>query len=94
MKLSIFLAIGLLLGELVNAQSAVDFANLTRYKEDNTVILNAKKKVDVVFMGNSITEGWVKSHPEFFLRIIIRAEESADRPLLKCCYVFNKTLLL
>ena len=66
MKLSVFLVIGLLFGEFVKAQSAVDFANLTRYKDDNTVILNAKKKVDVVFMGNSITEGWVKSHPEFF----------------------------
>ncbi|SHH67963.1 Lysophospholipase L1 [Chryseobacterium oranimense] len=66
MKLSVFLIIGLLFGEFVNAQSAVDFANLARYKDDNTVILNSKKKVDVVFMGNSITEGWVKSHPEFF----------------------------
>lgn len=66
MKLSIFLAIGLLLGEFVNAQSAVDFANLAKYKDENTAILSTKKKVDVVFMGNSITEGWVKSHPEFF----------------------------
>lgn len=66
MKLSVFLIIGLLFGEFVNAQSAVDFANLARYKDDNTVVLNSKKKVDVVFMGNSITEGWVKSHPEFF----------------------------
>ncbi|MCT2561209.1 GDSL-type esterase/lipase family protein [Chryseobacterium herbae] len=66
MKLSLFIAIGLLAGEFVHAQSAVDFANLAKYREDNTAILNAKKKVDVVFMGNSITEGWVKSHPEFF----------------------------
>lgn len=66
MKLSIFIALGLLAGELVSAQSAVDFANLAKYKDDNTLILNTKKKVDVVFMGNSITEGWVKSHPEFF----------------------------
>lgn len=50
----------------VNAQSAIDFANLARYKDENTSVLNSKKKVEVVFMGNSITEGWVKSHPEFF----------------------------
>lgn len=61
-----FLAIGLLLGEFVNAQNAVDFANLARYKDDNAAIVATKKKVDVVFIGNSITEGWVKSHPEFF----------------------------
>ncbi|MDQ0065893.1 SGNH/GDSL hydrolase family protein [Chryseobacterium lathyri] len=66
MKSSIFLAIALLLSELINAQSAVDFANLSRYKDDNTAILNTKKKVDVVFMGNSITEGWVKTHSAFF----------------------------
>lgn len=66
MKLFIFIAFSLLSGIFVNAQSAVDFADLTRYKDENTNILSSKKKVDVVFMGNSITEGWVKSHPEFF----------------------------
>ncbi|MGG5209954.1 SGNH/GDSL hydrolase family protein [Chryseobacterium sp. MIQD13] len=66
MKLSILLAVGLLLGQFMNAQSAADFANLAKYKEDNTAILSTKKKVDAVFMGNSITEGWVKSHSEFF----------------------------
>lgn len=66
MKLFIFIAFSLFSGIFINAQSAVDFANLTRYKDENTNILSSKKKVDVVFMGNSITEGWVKSHPEFF----------------------------
>lgn len=66
MKLFIFIAFSLLSGIFVNAQSAFDFANLTRYKDENTSILSSKKKVDIVFMGNSITEGWVKSHPEFF----------------------------
>lgn len=66
MKLFIFIAFSLLSGIFVNAQSAVDFANLTRYKDENTSILSSKKKVDIVFIGNSITEGWVKSHPEFF----------------------------
>ncbi|MBV8326238.1 SGNH/GDSL hydrolase family protein [Chryseobacterium sp.] len=66
MKLSVFLTLSLFTGLFVNAQNAVDFANLARYKDENTSILSSKKKVDVVFMGNSITEGWVKSHPEFF----------------------------
>ncbi|NIF07411.1 capsular biosynthesis protein [Chryseobacterium sp. Tr-659] len=66
MKLSVFIALSLLTCEFINAQSAIDFANITKYKDENTAILNSKKKVDVVFMGNSITEGWVKSHPEFF----------------------------
>lgn len=66
MKLSVFLIIGLLSGIFVKAQSAVDFANLARYKEENTALITAKKKTDVVFMGNSITEGWVKEHSVFF----------------------------
>lgn len=66
MKLFVFLAFSLFAGAFVKAQSAVDFANLIKYKDENTSILSSKKKVDVVFMGNSITEGWVKSHPEFF----------------------------
>lgn len=66
MKLFVFLSYCLFAGMFVNAQSAVDFANLTKYKDDNASILSSKKKVDVIFMGNSITEGWVKTHPEFF----------------------------
>ncbi|WP_080778208.1 SGNH/GDSL hydrolase family protein [Chryseobacterium phocaeense] len=66
MKLSVFLVMSLLSGAYVKAQSAVDFANLARYKEENIALLNAKKKTDVVFMGNSITEGWVKEHSGFF----------------------------
>ena len=66
MKLSVFLLLSLLASTFAKAQNAVDFANLARYKEENTILLSSKKKVEVVFMGNSITEGWVKSHPEFF----------------------------
>lgn len=66
MKALIFITFSLFSGIFVYAQSAIDFANFTRYKDENTRILSSKKKVDVVFMGNSITEGWVKSHPEFF----------------------------
>ncbi|WP_242919942.1 SGNH/GDSL hydrolase family protein [Pontibacter liquoris] len=44
-----------------------DWANLGRYREDNQ---NLKAPLPgenrVVFMGNSITEGWVKLSPEFF----------------------------
>lgn len=46
---------------------AQDWPNLARYKDDNTKIgLPAANEKRVVFMGNSITEGWLKSSPEFF----------------------------
>ncbi|WP_394972154.1 SGNH/GDSL hydrolase family protein [uncultured Croceitalea sp.] len=41
---------------------AQDWANLTRYKSQNEKLLTMPKDENrVVFMGNSITEGWTKS---------------------------------
>ncbi|WP_010517146.1 SGNH/GDSL hydrolase family protein [Croceivirga radicis] len=39
-----------------------DWANLTKYKEANT----KSKTASVVFMGNSITEGWANVNSNFF----------------------------
>ena len=50
----------------VNAQ---DWANLKRFqKENETLLMKTKDKNRVVFMGNSITEGWINTHPEFFTK--------------------------
>lgn len=44
-----------------------DFANLARYAKQNAALSKpAKKEKRVIFMGNSITEGWVRTHPDFF----------------------------
>lgn len=43
-----------------------DWANLSRYREANKEIIESKNFPKVVFMGNSITEGWVNMHPDFF----------------------------
>ncbi|WP_223710828.1 SGNH/GDSL hydrolase family protein [Flavobacterium potami] len=45
-----------------------DWPNLNRYKEENAKlpILNSKDHSRVVFMGNSITEGWKNKRPDFF----------------------------
>ena len=48
-------------------QTHDQFANFKRYEQANKELpAPAKKEKRVVFMGNSITEGWVKIHPEFF----------------------------
>ncbi len=50
----------------VNAQNR-DFGGLNRYAQENkNVPILGKKSKRVVFMGNSITEGWVNTHPDFF----------------------------
>ena len=55
----------LLLLSLVSAQ---DWANLNKYREDNAKLaLTFSGENRIVFMGNSITEGWKTFHPEFFL---------------------------
>lgn len=44
-----------------------DWANLSRYMEDNAMMEKPEEGEDrVVFMGNSITEGWSRMVPEFF----------------------------
>lgn len=46
---------------------AQDWANTSRFKEANEKLAPpAKGENRVVFMGNSITEGWINTCPEFF----------------------------
>lgn len=48
----------------INAQ---DWADLNRFKEANSTIPELKDNEDrIVFMGNSITIGWLNKRPEFF----------------------------
>ena len=48
---------------LFAAAQPKDWANYGRYAEANARL---EKAPDVVFMGNSITDGWDDAHPEFF----------------------------
>jgi len=43
-----------------------DWPNLWRFHEENASLLASGKPVDVVLMGDSITEGWSVADPEFF----------------------------
>lgn len=52
--------------EILTAQND-DWANLNRYKDENFKIGSlAENENRIVFMGNSITEGWLQINPEFF----------------------------
>ena len=72
MKRFTVLAISLLcltcMGAMAQKKQTHDqFAYFKRYEQANKELpAPAKKEKRVVFMGNSITEGWVKIHPEFF----------------------------
>lgn len=43
-----------------------DWPWLGRYAADNEKLIASGRKVDIVFMGDSITEGWRDKHPAFF----------------------------
>lgn len=46
---------------------AQDWANTSRFKDENAKLaLPSSGENRVVFMGNSITEGWVNTDPDFF----------------------------
>jgi lysophospholipase L1-like esterase len=45
-----------------------DWAWLARYRDDNAKLIASGTKVNVVFLGDSITEGWARTDPEFFSR--------------------------
>ena len=53
----------------IDAQKFNDLINLKKYEEANKEYMKTEsdnKKRPVVFIGNSITEGWVRNHPDFF----------------------------
>lgn len=47
-------------------QLATDWPWLGRYAADNATLAAAGKPTDIVFMGDSITEGWVGKRPDYF----------------------------
>ena len=46
--------------------NAQDWANVARFKAENELVKENKAPVKMVFMGNSITEGWKSFDPNFF----------------------------
>ena len=55
-----------------------DWAWLARYREENEKLLASGAKVDVVFLGDSITEGWARTDPDFFSKGIVGRGISAQ----------------
>lgn len=52
----------------VNAQKYNELINMTRYQEANKELskVNPANQKRIVFIGNSITQGWAEKRPEFF----------------------------
>jgi lysophospholipase L1-like esterase len=64
LKLTLVMILASMLSEVTYSQ---DWANLARYRDENTKLgLPKSGEKRVVFMGNSITEGWGNLNPDFF----------------------------
>ena len=52
---------------MMNSLNAQDWPNFKEFQEANARLLQVKQNEKrVVFMGNSITIGWLQTHPNFF----------------------------
>lgn len=66
-KIKSVLTISLFFLFATKSVDAQDWANLKQFQEDNAKVgMPVDGKDRVVFMGNSITIGWLNSRPEFF----------------------------
>lgn len=52
--------------ELSKRGLLTDPAGLGRYRADNARLIASRARIDLVFMGDSITEGWKAKRPAFF----------------------------
>ena len=73
MKIKCLLVLGIFSASLLQAQSKInenwaDWANFKKYAEQNKAVpARVKGEKRVVFLGNSIFEGWLRLRPEFFV---------------------------
>jgi lysophospholipase L1-like esterase len=67
-QLTIFIIISIIFMEQTLWAQNNDWADLNRYKEENLKLgLPSPEENRVVFMGNSITQGWIEADPDFFM---------------------------
>jgi lysophospholipase L1-like esterase len=55
-----------------------DWAWLARYRDDNQRLLTSGEKINAVFLGDSITEGWANADKDFFSKGIVGRGISAQ----------------
>jgi lysophospholipase L1-like esterase len=49
-----------------NRRLREDWPGWRRYKENNAELISTNLQIDLVFIGDSITEGWMDKRPDFF----------------------------
>ena len=67
-KIILILITCLTVAGVLQAEDARDWAQFNRYAQQNDSLSRVNADVKVVFLGNSITQGWREKRPEFFDR--------------------------
>lgn len=69
MKNLVLITLIFLTSKTFSQEMKTDWANISKYSEDNRKLKAEKPDPNrIVFMGNSITEGWKTNDPDFFLK--------------------------
>jgi len=76
----------LIIAFMMNSLNAQDWPNFKEFKEANALLPQvSQNEKRVVFMGNSITIGWLQTHPDFLKTNLMSIVELVGRQRLKCC---------
>lgn len=65
-KRLIFILLAIQSLNVIGQEWKTDWAYFSKYEKENTELKKSGEHFKVVFMGNSITEGWKNTVPEFF----------------------------
>jgi hypothetical protein len=89
MKKIVLLSLSVFAAFSLSAQQPRDWAQYGRYERQNAAL--AGEPVEVVFMGNSITDNWIGADPDFFARNGFVDRVSAARRPPRCSRVSAAT---
>lgn len=89
MKKIVLLSLAVFAALSLSAQQPRDWAQYGRYEQQNAAL--AGESVEVVFMGNSITDNWIGADPDFFARNGFVDRGSAARRPPRCSRVSAAT---
>lgn len=87
----LFFALLYFFATVATAQTLSEYPDFERYQKDNERIIQNKTYPKVIFIGNSITDGWASKRPVFYRSSIFRSwhqrsnQSATPAPLPKRC---------
>lgn len=86
----LFFALLYFFATVATAQTLSEYPDFERYQKDNERIIQNKTYPKVIFIGNSITDGWASKRPVFFTGHQFYVVASAVKPVRNSCSASKK----